>query len=65
MSHRTVSYRALPPKTLSAKTQHALKSHGVVISEVPNRMPGIFSFALTGALIMSAFLLTFSQALAG
>jgi len=60
MSYRDLSYRSLPPKT-----QHALKGHGVVISEIPNRMPGVFSFALTGALFMGAFLLTFGQALAG
>jgi hypothetical protein len=59
MSDRTLSYRSLPPKT-----QHALKSHGVVISEVPNRVPGVVSFALTGALCTGAFLLTFGAALA-
>jgi|GEM_PF-4060155 len=70
MSHRTLSSRALSYRALSygalpPKPQHALKAHGAVISEIPNRMPGLFSFALTGALIMGGFLLTFGQALAG
>lgn len=54
-----MSHRALSPAA-----QRALKSHGVVISETPNHMPGIFSFVLTGALFTGALLLTFGQALA-
>jgi len=53
-----MSYRALP-----AETQRVLKNHGV-IAYTPSRLPGIFSFLLTGALFTAALLLTFSQALA-
>lgn len=53
-----MSYRALPPET-----QRVLKNHGV-IAYTPSRMPGIFSFLLTGALFTAALLLTFTQATA-
>ena len=37
---------------------------GAVISHPPSSMPAIFSFLLTGALFMAAFLAMFGQALA-
>jgi len=42
------------------KTQRVLKNHGV-IAHTPSRLPGIFSFLLTGALLTAALLLTFSE----
>jgi len=51
-------------RTLSPQARQALKSHGVVISYAPSRMPGILSFVLTAALFLSAFLATFAHALA-
>jgi len=38
--------------------------NSVVISYRPSAMPAFFSFLLTGALFMGAFLATFGQALA-
>ena len=49
---------------LTAETRRVLKNHGVIISTTPSRMPGIFSFALTGALFTGALLMTFGHALA-
>jgi hypothetical protein len=45
------------------KTQPVLKNHGVV-AYTPSRLPGIFSFVLTGALFIAALLLAFGQAFA-
>jgi len=50
--------------TLSAETKRVLKSHDVVISRAPSRVPEILSFVLTAALFLGAFLLTFGHALA-
>jgi hypothetical protein len=47
----------------SPETQRVLENHGV-ISYTPSRMPGFFSFLLTAALFLGAFLLTFGQAFA-
>jgi hypothetical protein len=51
-------------RTLSPQTQRVLKSHGVVISYAPSRMPAVLSFVLTAALFLGAFLATFAHALA-
>lgn len=53
-----MSHRALTPET-----QRVLMNHGV-ISYTPSRMPGIFSFVLTGALFTAALLLSLGHALA-
>ena len=45
------------------KSKRVLKNHGV-ITYTPSRLPGIFSFLLTGALFAAALLLSLSQALA-
>jgi hypothetical protein len=50
-------------RTFSPETQRVLKNHGV-ISYAPSRMPGFFSFLLTAALFVGAFLLAFGHALA-
>ena len=51
-------------RTLSPETQRVLKSHGVVISHAPSRVPQVLSFVLTAALFLGAFLLTFGHAIA-
>lgn len=50
-------------QALSPETQRVLKNHGV-IAYTPSRLPGIFSFLLTGALFTAALLMSFGQVLA-